>query len=161
MAPLDLIVDGHFRSEKIGRVVVFSRRFDPRWYFVRSAEEEVKLRSVLKTFYIAQFLILFLGYLVAYGLSMEIAYRVGRPAAHLVRSGGILLALSLLVVGIPSWLLRRSYKKTFLNFVSGQEATGISNVDVGSGGQLLAVIVGLIGLIVVTALGALFLMRET
>lgn len=65
MALLDSIVGASFRDEKAGRVVVFSGDRRTHGYVVRSASEELKIKSFLKMFYFAHFSILLLGYLLA------------------------------------------------------------------------------------------------
>jgi len=53
MGLLDSIVSNAFRDEKAGRVVVFSGDRWSRGYIVRSAAEELKIKSFLKMFYFA------------------------------------------------------------------------------------------------------------
>jgi hypothetical protein len=122
MALLSLIVDGYFKSEGVGRrVVIFPRRWRPRSYLVKSAAEELRIRSFLKMFYFAHFSILLLGSFLAYESSMELCYALGRPAGHLLRTGAISLGIYCLVVGIPYGMLWRSYRKDFLSFISVQD----------------------------------------
>ena len=51
---------------------------------------------------------------------------IRQAAAHLLRTEGIYLGISLLVVGLPYFLLWRSYKKALLNFVSVQDEVLVS-----------------------------------
>jgi hypothetical protein len=51
MALLDFIVDANFRSEAVGRVVVFPGDRRHRGYVVKSQAEELKIRSFLRMFY--------------------------------------------------------------------------------------------------------------
>jgi len=157
MALLDLIVDGYFRSGKGGRVVIFPRRCRPRGYAVKSAAEELRIRSFLKMFYFAHFSIILLGSFLAYESSMELSYALGRPVIHLIRTGGIVLGTYSLVVGVPYWLLWRSYRKDFLSFVSVQDEVVVSGTS--SGRQPWIVGAGLIVLAILTVLGAMFLIR--
>jgi|ERR1700687_1427649 len=157
MALLDLIVSATFRNEAAGRVVVFPMGRSKRGYVVRSASEEQKIRSFLKMFYFAHFSILLLGYLLASEWSRELSYALGRPAEHLFRTAGISLGIYSLVVGIPYWLLWRSYKKAFLSFISPQD-----EVFVGKPVRrpaLIALAVGLIAVAILFFLGAVYLVR--
>jgi len=128
MGLLDSIVGRSFRDEEAGRVVVFSGDRRNRGYVVRSDAEELKIRSFLKMFYFAHLSILLLGGLLANAWSMFIVHlqELGRPAAHLLRTEGIYLGISFLIVGLPYFSLWRSYKKAFLNFVSVQDEVLVS-----------------------------------
>jgi len=126
MALLDSIVDGYFRNDKAGRVVIFPRRCASRGYVIKSPAEELKIRSFLKMFYFAHLSILLLGSFLAYESSMELCYALGRPARHLLRTCGIFLGTCSLVMGVPYWLLWRSYKKAFLSFVSVEDEVVLS-----------------------------------
>jgi hypothetical protein len=121
MALLDSIVGACFRDEKAGRVVVFSGDRRTRGYVVRSESEELKIKSFLKMFYFAHFSILLLGYFLASEWSRAIYRVLGRPEAHLFRAMCISLAVYSLVVGVPYFLLWRSYKKAFVSFVSPED----------------------------------------
>jgi hypothetical protein len=129
MGLLDSIVGKSFRDEKAGRVVVFTGDRRHRGYIVKSDSEELKIRSFLKMFYAAHFSILLLGMLVANAWSTFIVHlqELGRPAAHLLRTEGIYLGIYSLVVGLPYFLLWRSYKKAFLSFVSVQDEVLVSH----------------------------------
>src|SRR6202045_4255504 len=65
MGLVDSIVGKGFRDEKAGRVVVFAGDRRNRGYVVKSAAEELKIRSFLKMFYFAHLSILLLGGLLA------------------------------------------------------------------------------------------------
>lgn len=159
MALLDLIVDTNFRSEPADRVVIFPGSRRHRGYLVKSVAEELKIRSFLKMFYFAQFSILLLGYFLAYESSMEICYALGRPARHLLRTGGIFLGIYSLVVGVPYWLLWRSYKKEFLSFVSVKDEVVVTGRVASRRSWIIAA--GLIALAVLILFGVMFLIRET
>ncbi len=157
MALLDLIIGGNFRNEAARRVVVFPMDRRNRGYVIRSEPEEQKIRSFLKMFYFAHFSIVLLGYILASEWSRELVYALGRPAAHLLRSMGISLGIYSLVVGIPYFLLGRSYKKAFLSFISPQD-----EVLVGKPARrpaLIALGVGLIAVAIMFLLGAVYLIR--
>lgn len=128
MGLVDSIVGKSFRNEKAGRVVVFTGDRRNRGYVVKSDAEELKIRSFLKMFYFAHFSILLLGMLVANAWSTFIIHinAFGRPDAHVLRTVGIFLAIYSLLVGAPYFLLWRSYKKAFLNFVSVQDEVSVS-----------------------------------
>ena len=128
MGLVDSIVGKAFRDEKAGRVVVFAGDRRNRGYVVKSAAEELKIRSFLKMFSFAHLSILLLGGLLANAWSIFIVHlqELGRPAAHLLRTEGIYLGISLLVVGLPYFLLWRSYKKALFNFVSVQDEVLVS-----------------------------------
>jgi hypothetical protein len=159
MALLDFIVDGYFRSEKGGRVVIFPRRCGHRSYVVKSAAEELRIRSFLRMFYFAHFSILLLGSFLAYESSMELCYALGKPAGHLLRTGSIVLGTYSFVVGLPYWLLWRSYRKDFVSFVSAPDEVAVSGTS--SCRQPWIVGAGLIALAILTVLGAMFLVRNT
>src|SRR5271169_3421008 len=123
MGLLDSIVGRLFRTEKAGRVVILP---GSRAYLVKSEAEEQKIRSFLKMFMAAQLSILILGYFLASEWSRELTYALGRPAAHLWRTGGIFLAIYSFVVGLPYILLWRSYKKAILSFISVQDEVPVT-----------------------------------
>jgi hypothetical protein len=133
MGLLDSIVGRAFRDENAGRVVVFTGDRRNRGYVVKSESEELKIRSFLKMFYFAHFYILLLGMLLANAWSIFLIdmHPFGRPAAHLLRSGGIFLGIYSLVVGAPYFLLWRSYKKERLSFVSPQDEVLVSDQSAG------------------------------
>jgi len=133
MGLLDSIVGKSFRDEKAGRVVVFTGDRPNRGYVVKSESEERKIRSFLKMFYAAHFSILLLGMLLANAWSSFIIHlqELGRPAAHLLRTEGIYLGMYSLVVGLPSFLLWKSYKKALLSFVSVQNDVLVSGKSAG------------------------------
>jgi hypothetical protein len=159
MALLDLMVDANFRSKPDGRVVIFPGGRRHRGYVVNSAAEELKIKSFLKMFYFAQLSTLLLGYFLASESSMELCYALGRPARHLVRTGGIVFGIYSLVLGLPYWSLWRSYKKTFMSFVSAQDEVVISE---GRASQRRWIVsVGLIALASLVLLGAMFIVRAT
>ena len=133
MALLDSIVGKSFRDEKAGRVVVFTGDRRNRGYVVKSESEELKIRSFLKMFYFAHFSILLLGMLVANAWSTFVIHihAFGRPDAHVLRTVGIFLTIYTLLVGVPYFLLWRSYKKARLNFVSAQDEVLVSGMSAG------------------------------
>ncbi|MGC2764822.1 MAG: hypothetical protein WB607_04880 [Candidatus Acidiferrum sp.] len=112
-------VDGAFRNEKEGRVVVFAGDRPHRGYVLGTATEEAKIRSFLKMYYFADCSVLLFGSSLAFAWSTFFAniQSLGKPEEHLLRTMCIYLGMSALLVGVPSWLLWRSYKKSFLSFV--------------------------------------------
>jgi hypothetical protein len=142
MALLDSIVGARFRDEKAGRVVVFFGR--TRGYVVRSESEELKIRSFLKMFYFAHFSILLLGYFLASEWSRGIYRALGRPEAHLFRAMRISLAVYLVVVAVPYFLLWRSYKKALMSFVSREDEVLVSGRRVGRQQMFIFIAAGLI-----------------
>jgi len=155
MGLLDSIVDNAFREEPAGRVVVFGGDRRNRGYIVRSAAEELKIKSFLKMFYFAQLYILALGAMLSNSCSQFFIHleAMGRPIEHIARNMGISLGVYSLVVGLPYFLLWRSYKKALPGFVSAQDAVEVSGqhprqrhwklVMVTFGLALLALAVGL------------------
>jgi len=158
MALLDSIVGKSFRDEKAGRVVVFTGDRRNRGYVVKSESEELKIRSFLKMFYFAHFSILLFGMLVANAWSTFIIHihSFGRPDAHVLRTVGIFLAIYTLLVGVPYFLLWRSYKKARLNFVSAQDEVLVSGMSAGR--QVWIVLAGLTALALAT-LAFFYLLR--
>jgi hypothetical protein len=126
MALLDSIVSANFRSEKVGRVVIFPGDRRHRGYVVKSQAEEQKIRSFLKMFYCAHASILILGFQLASGWSHDLVYALGRPALHLYRTMGVFAGIYSVVAGLPYFLLWRSYKKAFVSFVSAQDEVLVS-----------------------------------
>ena len=123
MGLLDSIVDSAFRDEPAGRVVVFGGDRRNRGYIVRSAAEELKIKSFLKMFYFAQLYILVLGMTLnscsTFFVNLE---GMGRPIEHMARNMGIALGVYCVVVGLPYLFLWRSYKKALPSFGSAQDA---------------------------------------
>jgi len=128
MGLLDSIVSNSFRDEKAGRVVVFSGDRRSRGYIVRSAAEELKIKSFLKMFYFAHFYILVLGMTLANSWSTFFVHLegMGRPIEHMARNMGIALAVYCAVTGLPYFFLWRSYKKALPSFVSSQDEVVVS-----------------------------------
>ncbi|SRR5216684_743180 len=158
MALLDSIVGKSFRDEKAGRVVVFTGDRRNRGYVVKSESEELKIRSFLKMFYFAHFSILLLGMLVANAWSTFVIHihAFGRPDAHVLRTVGIFLTIYTLLVGVPYFLLWRSYKKARSNFVSAQDEVLVSGMSAGR--QAWIVLAGLTALALAT-LAFFYLLR--
>jgi hypothetical protein len=142
MALLDSIVSANFRSENAGRVVVFPGDRRHRGYLVRSQAEELKIRSFLKMFYYAHASILLLGGLLASGWSTDLRHVLDRQAEHVLRAEGIFLGIYLFVVGVPYFLVWRSYKKAFLSFVSAEDEVSVSGRSAGR--RQILVVAGLI-----------------
>jgi hypothetical protein len=157
MGLLDSVVGQSFRDEKAGRVVVFSGDRRNRGYLVRSLGEEQKIRSFLKMFFSAHISILLLGYFLAAEWSRELAYALGRPAAHLFRTTCISLGMYSLVVGLPYFLLWRAYGKARLSFVSPQDEVMVQGRGPGRGRILVGVGVAAFGLAIL--IGVIFLIR--
>ncbi|HXY23629.1 MAG TPA: hypothetical protein VEI73_03210 [Candidatus Acidoferrum sp.] len=128
MGLLDSIVSSAFRNEAAGRVVVFSGDQRNRGYIVRSAADELKIKSFLKMFYFAHFYILLLGMMLANAWSSFVVHLegMGRPIEHMARNMGIALGVYFLVTGLPYLFLWRSYKKALPTFVSAQDAVVVS-----------------------------------
>jgi len=121
MGYLDSVVSRSFRNEKAGRVVVFSGDRAHRGYLVRSAADELKIKSFLKMFLFAQLSIQLLGMLLTLAWMQDFGHDFGRHADHIFKTGGIFLVVYALVVGLPFFFLWRAYKKSFPNFVSPQD----------------------------------------
>jgi hypothetical protein len=158
MSLLDTIVDANFRSEGAGRIVIFSGDRRHRGYLVKSPAEELRIKSFLKMFYFAYFSILSLGILLSSDWSTFLNHILGRPEDHLARTLGISIGVYSLVVGLPYWLLWRSFKKAILTFVSAQDKVVVS----GKGAinkRLLLVGVAVFAFAVLLMFGGLLLVR--
>jgi hypothetical protein len=133
MGFLDSIVGKSFRSETAGRVVVFTGDRRHRGYVVKSESDELKIKAFLKMFYFAHFSILLLGMMLANAWSTFFInlQEFGSPAAHILRTSGIYLGIYSVVVGLPYFLLWRSYKKALLGFVSVQDEVLVSGKNTG------------------------------
>ncbi len=133
MGFIDYVVGKSFRDEKAGRVVVFNGDRRNRGYLVKSASDELKIKSFLKMFYFAHLSILLLGMLVAYGWSTFIINTgsLGRPAEHLPQAIAIFVVIYCVFVGAPYYFLWRSYKKERQNFVSAQDEISVSPLPAG------------------------------
>jgi hypothetical protein len=127
MGFLDSIVDRSFRDEEAGRVVVFPGACRNRGYLVKSEAEELKIRSFLEMYLFAHLSILSLGMLGANAWSTVFTNALlDKPAAHLPSAMGISLGLYSLLVGLPYFLLWRSYKKARRSFVSPEDGVVVS-----------------------------------
>jgi hypothetical protein len=144
MALLDSIVSANFRSENVGRVVVFPGDRRNRGYVVRSESEESRIRSFLKMFYFAHFSILLLGYFLGFEWSRQIYRALGRPESHMLRAMCITLGVYLLVAGVPYFLLWRSYKRELVNFVSPEDEVLVSGRRAGRQRIFVLIAAGLI-----------------
>jgi hypothetical protein len=133
MGLLDAVVGRSFRDENGGRVVVFTGDRRHRGYVVKSESDELKIRSFLKMFYFAHFSILLLGMMLANAWSTFFAnlHEFGSPAAHILRTTGTYLMIYSVVVGLPYFLLWRSYKKALLGFVSVQDEVLVTGKNQG------------------------------
>jgi len=158
MSFLDTVVDANFRSENAGRIVVFSRDRRHRGYLVRSPADELRIKSFLKMFYFAHFSILSLGILLSSVWSTDINHILGRPEDHLARTLGISIGVFSLVVGLPYWLLLRSFKKATLGFVSAQDEVAVSG-KIAINKRLLLIGVAVFAFAVLLMLGGLLLVR--
>jgi membrane associated rhomboid family serine protease len=65
--------------------------------------------------------------LVTIGLITNLNYASEHSAAHIIKSGAIFACVYALLVGVPYWLVWRSFKKELLNFVSTQDEVVISS----------------------------------
>jgi hypothetical protein len=144
MALLDAIVSANFRSDSAGRVVVSPGDRRHRGYVVKSPAEELKIRSFLKMFYCAHFAILFLGYSLGFEWSRHIYQALGWPEAHFFRAVCISLGVYFLVAGVPYFLLWRSYKKSFLSFVSPEDEVLVTGRSAGRQSIYALIAAGLI-----------------
>jgi hypothetical protein len=153
MGFLDSIVARSFRDEKAGRVVVFSGDRRNRGYLVKSEAEELKIKSFLKMFYFANLSIVVLGMLMENGWSgfLTTIQAFDRPAEHLVRIGSIFLGIYSLVVGLPYFLLWKSYKKAIPSFVSAQDEVLVSGNN-PAGKSWIAIAVFALALIILAGL---------
>jgi uncharacterized membrane protein len=152
---LDSIVSGAFRDEKAGRVVVFSGDRRNRGYIVRSPADELKIKSFLKMFYFAHLYILVLGMMLANSWSTFFIHLegMGRPIQHMARNMGLAWGVYCVVVGLPYFLLWRSYKKALPSFVSPQDEVVVSAQPGGlQQRKLILVIFGLALLLIGVAL---------
>jgi hypothetical protein len=157
MGLLDLLVRPCFRDERTGRVVVFPGDRRHRGYVVKSQTEEQKIRSFLKMFFCAHASILLLGGLLASEWSTDLRHVLGRQAAHVLRTEAIFPGIYLLFVGVPYFLVWRSYKKAFVSFVSPQDEVLVSGKRPRQQQVLLAV--GMIVFAIAILLGVILLIR--
>lgn len=157
MGLLDLLVAPCFRDEKAGRVVIFPGDRRNRGFVVRSEAEELKIRAFLKMFFCAHASILLLGGLLASGWSTDLRHVLDRQAAHVLRTEGIFLGMYLLVVGVPYFLVWRTYKKAFVSFISPQDEVLVSGKRPRQQKVLLAV--AMIAFAIAILLGVILLIR--
>ena len=152
MALLDSLVDANFRSEPVGRVVIFPGGRRHRGYLVKSAAEELKIRSFLKMFYFAQFSILLLGFfsLLAWS-SGRLAGRIGAEA--------IFLGIYFPVVLVPYLRLFWICKKASLGFVSAQDEVAVSVSGTTASRRLWIVGAGVIALAILVLLAGMLFIR--
>jgi hypothetical protein len=157
MALLDFMVDANFRDEDAGRVVVFPGDRS-RGYVVKTEADELKIRSFLRMFYFAHLSILSLGIFLSLDWSREISSVFGRLYEFWFRMG-VSVGVYSLVVGLPYFLLWRSYKKAFLNFTSAQDEVLVSGRSASQRQNYIRA--GLIGLgaVILLGLGVVFLVQ--
>jgi hypothetical protein len=159
MSLLDSIVGQSFRDEKAGRVVVFTGDRRRRGYLVKSPADEMKIRSFMKMYFSAHVSILVLGYLLASEWSRELAYALGRPAAHIIRTSFISLGIYSLVVGLPYLLLWKAYKKACGSFVSAQDEVVVSGKRPTPTAQMILAGAGMLVVCILILLGVFWLIR--
>jgi hypothetical protein len=82
-------------------------------------------------FYFAEYSILLFGSSLAFAWSTFFTnlQSLGSPEEHLIRTMCIYLVINAILVGIPAWLLWRSYK--FLSFVSSEHEVVVSGKSAG------------------------------
>jgi hypothetical protein len=131
MGLVNYLVGAQFRDEKASRVIVFPGDRPGRGYIVKSEVDESRIRSFLKMFYFAHLSILMLGNFLAMEWSTGLNHELGRPALHFYRAMGIAVGIYCIVVGVPYWLLWRSYKKAFVGFTSAQDEILVSGKPPG------------------------------
>ena len=160
MGFIDAVVGRAFRNDKAGRVVVFSGDRRNRGYLVRSPADELKIKSFLKMFYFAHFLVVVLGSLVAYSMATFIINldEMGRPYQHLLRSVAIYLAIYAAVEGVPYFFLWQSYKKGFPTFVSARDQIELTSRPGDQGRVFIAL--GLMTIAVGAMVAILWLVRS-
>jgi hypothetical protein len=159
MSFLDAVVGRSFRDEKAGRVVVFTGDRRHRGYLVRSPAEELKIRSFMKMYFSAHVSILVLGYLLASEWSRDLAYALGGPAAHILRTSCISLGIYSLVVGLPYLLLWKAYKKACGSFVCAQDEVVVSGKRSARQIQTILAALGICLLGIAMLLGIFWLIR--
>ena len=159
MALLDSLVSRCFRDDKADRIVVFPGDRRKRGYLVKSMAEESKIRSFLKMFFSAHLAILILGYLLAYDWARWLVYDLGRPADHFYRALCIFVGIYGLVLGLPYWLLWRTYKKARLSFVSVEDEVLVLTKPPPRSIGLIALAAGIALVGIAVALGVLWLTR--
>jgi hypothetical protein len=158
MAFLDLMLDGCFRDDTVGRVVTFSGGRRNRGYLVKSQADELKIRSFLKMFLAAHLAILLLGMQLAITWGHEVTYAFDRPAHHLIRTSCIFFGIYSVVVGLPYFLLWRSYRKAIFNFVSPQDEIEIT-AQRSKRGMLIGIAVAAFGVLIIIMVGIFLLVR--
>jgi hypothetical protein len=150
MALLDQMLDGCFRNNAAGRVVTFSGGRRNRGYLVKSEADELKIRSFLKMFLAAHLAILLLGMQLAITWGHDVAFFFDRPAHHLVRTSCIFFGIYSVVVGLPYFLLWRSYRKALFSFVSPQDEVEIT-VERSKRRMLIGIAVAAFGVLLMFA----------
>jgi hypothetical protein len=159
MSLLDLIVDANFRSEDVGRVVVFSGVGRNKGYLVKSPDNELRIKSFLKMFYFAHFAILWLGILLSLAWSNGLNHILRKPEDHFARTMAVFIGIYCLVTGLPYWLLWRSFKKSIFTFVSAQDEVMVSGTSPSQRRWRLVALCIAVFAAVLMALGGLLLIR--
>ncbi len=133
--------------------MVFSGDRRCRGYVVRSAAEELKIKSFLKMFYFAQFCILALGIMLSNSWSAFFVHLegMGNPVEHIVRNIGVALAVYGMVAGLPYFFLWKSYKKSLPSFVSSLDEVEISGQSKRQQQSKLALVIMGLALLVMAA----------
>lgn len=127
---------------------------------MRSEADELRIKSFLKMFYFAHFSILLLGAMLASAWAMFVIDLdvMRRPAGRFVRSEAVCLAIYCLVVGLPEFLLWRSFKSSRSTFVSAQDAVSVSGPIPGQRRRVIQAALIVLGFAVI-ALALLWLVR--
>jgi hypothetical protein len=155
---IDFMVGANFRDDKAGRVVVFPGDRPGRGYVVKSEAEESRIRAFMKMFYFAHLSILMLGNFLAIEWSTGLNHELSRPAAHIYRAMGIAALIYFVVMGIPYWLLWRTYKKAFVSFTSVQDELMVSGKSPGQQTRIY-VAAGVAAFAILLAVGVFLLVR--
>ena len=108
----------------------------------------------------AHLAILILGYLLAYDWARWLVYDLGRPADHFYRALCIFAGIYCLVLGLPYWLLWRTYKKARLSFVSVEDEVLVSAKRPPQSVGLIALAAGIALVAIAVSLGVVWLTRS-
>ena len=127
MGIVDILVNRSFRDDQQGRVVVFDGVGQGRGYRLRSTEDEVRIRAFLRMYVFAELAIQLLGTLLVAAWLSSVFGSTGRPTVEreLMR-GGFFLAAYTLVVGLPFFVMWRTYRQAVPSFVSPADAVTVS-----------------------------------
>ena len=157
MGFLDRAIDGSFRDQAQGRVVVLYVKGRSRGYRIASAAEEAKIRAFIKMFTFAQMSIQLLGLFATFGWVDSLRGEFGRAERWSDLLGPavtIVIAYSVFAI-LPLILLWRLYRRSLSSLVALDEEVPVAPSPAARTWRLVATVLGglmlLLGIVIFLA----------